>query len=105
MPEPRKTQPRKTAAKKTAARKTTAKAEPVVLEDPAVDAELLREKLMAEEPEDHVAAHTSDLAVDWLMRRAFPHGQWPHAAVVIEGAGLPPEVEAALLSAYARNNV
>jgi len=46
-----------------------------------------------------------DVAIDFLLRRAFPYGQFAHARDFIGGEEMADEVRAVLLEALDRNEV
>lgn len=80
---------KKAAPRKTAAKKAAVPSPP--------DEDTIELPPLPPAPQD-----ASWLALQWLLPRAFPHGQWAHAASVIEDSGLPREVQDVLLEAYGR---
>lgn len=53
--------------------------------------------------QEAVIETAKDVAIDFLLRRAFPHGQWAHAREFIENQQMAPEVRQVLNEALDRN--
>lgn len=50
-------------------------------------------------PDNLVLETAKDVAISWLLRKAYPHAAWHHAKANIAESHLAPEVKAILLEA------
>jgi len=53
----------------------------------------------ATRPDPELTETAKDVALIWLLRRAYPHAAWFHAETNINSANLAPEVKRVLLEA------